>query len=208
MSGKTAKNAHLWERADHDWYVEEREPTAELFKREMFPPGGIWDPCCGRGHVLAEAVLAGHLAWGSDLIDRRRVVDCPFIQGAFEHFPVALAPSVVFNPPYLEGKGIEAFIRQAMRYRSVDKIAAFVPSKWLWGQKRARGMHTELPPSAGLHDHAAPLLRRPAPSGSRRPEEVGGGAEDFAWAVYDRCPTRSAVGRRRTIPATQLLWIT
>lgn len=202
MAGKTQKNAHLWERVEHDWYVEEREPTAELFKREHFP-GTIWDPCCGRGHVLVEAQLAGYPVIGSDLVDRRRVVDVPFICGAFDHHLVALGESVVFNPPYLGGKGIEQFVRQAMRYRSVQKIAAFVPAKWLWGQTRAREMHTVLPPARVYMITPRPSAP-PGPVWEHAPEEVGGGSEDFAWCIWER---NRADGSWLIDPFTALYWI-
>lgn len=183
MAGKTEKNAHLWERHPEDWYTEERFATAELFKRETFP-GGVWDPACGRGHILAEAIAAGYEATGSDIADRARVVDAPFVLGDFMSFPFPLGESVVFNPPYLDGAGIEAFVRQAMRFRSVRKIAAFVPSKFLWGADRARGFHTDRPASRIYFITPRPSAP-PGPVWEHAPEEVGGGSEDFAWCVWE-----------------------
>lgn len=178
------KSAHLWARHPDDWYVEERFAVAELFKRESFP-GVVWDPCCGRGHVLVEAVAAGYEVFGSDIADRTRIVDAPFLQAEFTSFPFAMGESVVMNPPFLDGKGIEAFVRQTMRYWSVTKIAAFIPAKFLWGATRAREFWTWRPP-------ARVYMITPRPSCPPGPvleagEEPGGGQEDFAWAIWERC---------------------
>lgn len=185
MAGKTPKNAHLWERHPDDWYVEDVAPTAELLKIETFPGGAIWDPCCGRGHVLAAAQAAGYEAWGSDIADRKRVVDCTFIQGDFTHFPVALAPSVIMNPPYLGGDGIEQFVRQGMRYKSVEKIAVFAPAKFLWGQNRALTFYRQCEPARVYMITPRPSCP-PGPVWEEAPEEVGGGTEDFCWVLWER----------------------
>ena len=46
MAGKTQKNAHLWERQAHDWYVEPQDATAALLERETVPGGAV---CGGEG---------------------------------------------------------------------------------------------------------------------------------------------------------------
>lgn len=206
MAGKTAKNAHLWERHPEDWYTEEREPSAQLFARESFP-GCVWDPCCGRGHVLAEAERAGYETFGSDIADRFRVCAAPFVAMPFETITCALGESVVFNPPYLAGKGIEQFVRHAMRFQSVQKIAAFVPAKFLWGQTRAREFHTWRPPARVYMITPRPSAP-PGPVWEEAPEEVGGGAEDFAWAIWERDAIWEWPEGDGVPPDTVLRWLT
>jgi SAM-dependent methyltransferase len=187
MTDKAPKNAHLWARHPDDWYVEERFAVAELFKRETFA-GCVWDPCCGRGHIIAEAALFGYEVFGSDIADRARITDDPFVVADFlTSVPFALGESVVMNPPFRGGDadtGIEGFVRQAMRYRSVQKIAAFIPWRFLWGAERARDFWTYRPPSRVY-------MITPRPSCPPGPvleagEEPGGGNDDFAWAVWER----------------------
>lgn len=202
MAGKTAKNAHLWERHPDDWYVEEVAPTTELLKVEAFL-GAIWDPCCGRAHVLAAAQAAGYEVFGSDIKDRARVVDVPFIVAPFAMFPCALAPNVIMNPPYLDGGGIEQFVRQAMSYREVRKIAVFAPSKFLWGQNRALYFYRKCEPARVYMITPRPSAP-PGPVWEQAPEEVGGGSEDFCWLIWER---DEASGSWMGAEATQLYWI-
>lgn len=188
MAGKTTKNAHLWERHPDDWYVEERFATAELLKVEDFDAEGIWDPYCGRGHVLAEALAVGYPVFGSDLRTRKLVDGARaalFIEAPFESFLVSMAPGVIMNPPYRAGTGIEAAVRQARRYISVWKIAAFVPARFLWGKERALGFHQEQPASRVWLITPRPNAP-PGPVWEEAPEEVGGGVEEFAWMVWER----------------------
>ena len=42
------KAAHIWERDQHDWYVEPFECSLALFGAEDIP-GPVWDPACGMG---------------------------------------------------------------------------------------------------------------------------------------------------------------
>jgi hypothetical protein len=51
--------AHVFDRADGEWYVEPRWVSDALFRVEDFS-GGIWDPACGQGNILEAAVSAGH----------------------------------------------------------------------------------------------------------------------------------------------------
>lgn len=208
MSGKTPLNAHLWERHPDDWYVEERAATAELLRRESFR-GCVWDPACGRGHILAEAQAAGYETFGSDIADRARVVETPFVVADFlTGAPFALGDSVIMNPPFRGGDadtGIEGFVRQAMRYGSVAMIAAFIPARFLWGGKRARAFWTVRPPSRVYMITPRPSCP-PGPVWESAPEDVGGGTEDFAWAVWERDDAGYWPSEHHD-PA-QLFWIT
>jgi len=135
---------------------------------------------------VLEALAAGLPAVGSDLRDRTGAADWFVHRHNFltsDADPVCA--SVIMNPPYLEkGQGSEPFIRKAMSFPSVQKIAAFVPSKFLWGGDRARDFWTKLPP-------ARVYLITPRPSCPPGPVieagiSPGGGFEDFAWCVWDK----------------------
>lgn len=197
MSGKTKKNAHLWDRHPDDWYVEERFATRELLKREQFP-SVIYDPCCGRGHILAEANLAGYRPIGSDIVLRQWVgpMDA-YWAGAFDfltHAPVVTNMGdvgVIMNPPFRHGdaaQGIEGFVRKAMTLPHVQKIAAFVPARFLWGKDRAQQFHQTVPATSVYMITPRPSCP-PGPVWEDAPEEVGGGADEFAWMVWERCET-------------------
>lgn len=53
-------NAHVFEREVNEHYVEPAWCSARLFEEEQFR-GKIWDPCCGFGTIVKEALKAGHV---------------------------------------------------------------------------------------------------------------------------------------------------
>jgi hypothetical protein len=63
------RESHLWQRDEHDWYIEPIWCSARLFEAEKFE-GGIWDPACGSGRIPQAAIDAGLEAVGTDLIAR------------------------------------------------------------------------------------------------------------------------------------------
>ena len=63
------RESHLWERDEHDWYVEPEWCSQRLFEKEIFL-GEVFDPACGLGRIVIEARNAGLSAGGMDLVDR------------------------------------------------------------------------------------------------------------------------------------------
>ena len=48
------KESQIWERGQHDWYVEPHECSLTLFELENFTDP-IWDPACGLGRIVGSA---------------------------------------------------------------------------------------------------------------------------------------------------------
>ena len=66
---KKTRNAHVWARAEREWYVEPERCTDQLLSVERFS-GWIWDPACGGGNILAACLRNNIRAIGSDLVRR------------------------------------------------------------------------------------------------------------------------------------------
>ena len=66
---RTAKAAHIWEREEHEHYVEPEWCSQRLFDVEKFH-GKIWDPACGFGRICESARCAGHEVLASDIVER------------------------------------------------------------------------------------------------------------------------------------------
>jgi hypothetical protein len=183
----TAKDAHLWDRSDQDWYQEPADCTTALLSVERFR-GQIWDPACGGGNIVKAAHAAGKSAFGTDLVDRRWDTDnvlwrgCKnFLDADPAHFP---ADIIICNPPFEGGKGTEAFIRHALSSPGIAKLAIFTDVRFLFSKKRATGLYADLPPS-----RVWILFPRPScPPGSFIAEggKASGGTADFCWLVWDK----------------------
>lgn len=169
-------DAHVWEREVNDHYVEPAWCSARLFQEEKFE-GGIYDPCCGFGTIVIEALKAGFSAYGSDLIDRgwdstRTPYD--FIRSS----EVEMHDNIVCNPPFT-GDAIEQFIKRALTVTR-RKVAAIVPT----GRLHAAHWLKETP-------LARVWLMTPRPSMPpgyviARGEKPGGGKMDFCWLVWSK----------------------
>lgn len=188
------KAAQSWTRDENNWYVEPEWCSRRLFDVVDFT-GRIVDPCAGRGNIIRSAKDAGLVAEGHDLIDRR--VSSPdgaeggrnFLTGA-GYMPGAWpVPNIVSNPPYgpnpdpsTKLRLEEYFIELALR-RAVNKVAVFLPSAWLNGDKRSQWLE-------GLPLYRVYFLApRPScpPGAALVPGvEPSGGTKDYAWFVFLR----------------------
>ena len=177
MPSKKAKNAHLWERDPHDWYVEPRECSAALFASESFR-GAIWDPACGLGRIVEEARRAGLKAMGTDIV--RRSDTCESVRDFLGATPDLRFSNIVSNPPF----GIaERFVQHALTLvRPNGKIAMILPLVWLAGFSTKR----DWLPKSSLR-RVYPISPRPSmPPGAviQAGIKPGNGTKDFAWFVW------------------------
>jgi hypothetical protein len=172
---KRPKNTHIFERDEHDFYVEPAWCSERLFGVEEFV-GPIHDPGCGIGRIILSAVRAGHLASGSDIVERGMTRDFAFDYLA-DTTPLSY-PNIVCNPPYHKAK---EFIARAVR--EARKSAFLVPYGFLFSGKRAAWFK------------ALPLKRIWAlvPRPSMPPGELilagmqpGGGRVDYCWCTFER----------------------
>ncbi len=197
------KQAHVWERSEHDWYVDPSRASEALFRVEDFE-WRIWDPACGKGNIVLSAIDAGHFAVGTDIVDRNPI-DPPWFNGENDFLADPettttvllsdLAPNIVTNPPFYRAKGAEAFIRKALSL-ATGKVAAFVDIRFVAGDGRATGLFKEHPPTRIWVIHP----RVPCPPGEylEAGGKAGNGSSDWCWIVWDQ---QDSIGR------TELKWL-
>lgn len=162
-------NARVWQREEHDHYVEEPWCSMRLFQEESFS-GSILDPACGFGTIVKAAQALGLPAAGSDIVDRGGSLVPPI-----DFFEVRThVANIVTNVPF----GIVTQFTQHALSLALQKVAVIFPTQRL----NAAHWLQELP------------LRRiwlmtPRPSmppgyviaaGGKR----GGGRADFCWLVF------------------------
>ena len=168
-----AKNAHIWERDPHDFYIEEKWCSERLFEAERFY-GEVWDPACGSGRIVMSARAAGLTAFGTDIVDRGFPGTglCDFLT------QTGSVASVVTNPPF---KHARRFVEHALTVMT-RRSAFLLPTSWLNGSRRSRWLETT--PLAKVWV----LTPRPSMPPGRLIEagmEPGQGRVDFSWFVFD-----------------------
>jgi hypothetical protein len=168
--GKRPRRSHIFDRDDHDFYVEPAWCSERLFAVEPFV-GLIWDPAAGSGTIPRAARAAGLSNFASDIADH----GC----GPCQDFLIASAPveafDVVTNPPFRLAR---AFVERALTL-GARKTAVIFPTARL---NAARWL--EPLPLAKIYL----LTPRPSmPPGEviARGERPGGGRMDFAWLVFN-----------------------
>jgi hypothetical protein len=178
IEGRRAEKSHVWQRMQHEHYVEPEWCSRRLFEVEDFV-GPISDPACGFGNILKSAKAATHDVWAADIVDRG--YEGTIVQ---DFFTAPHNPSdIVSNPPF------DQFKPFAMRALDVcyEKVAliwlvrTLPAARWLKDTPLARiWFLTPRPPmppgcvvshGVGLHGE---------------PQKVGGGKQDFCWLVWDR----------------------
>jgi hypothetical protein len=175
------KLAHLWERDEHDWYVEESRATRALLTVERFV-GTVLDPACGRGNIVEALIAAGYRAHGSDIV--RRTGEPWFLgrRDFLEDGAVSITDNIATNPPFFRAKGTEAFIRRALALAK-GKVAVFTDIKFLAGDGRATGLYAEHPPTRVWS--LSPRISCPPGSYLEAGNKAGGGTADWVWLVWD-----------------------
>lgn len=170
---KRPEASHIWQREQHEHYVEPAWCSQRLFEEEEFN-GPIFDPACGFGTILKSAVAADYDVWAHDVVDRGfpgTVVD-DFLKQKLDTNPA----DIISNPPF------DMFKPFALRALEVcyEKVALI----WL--------VRT-LPAARWLQDTPLSkiLLLTPRPSMPpghviARGEKPGGGKQDFCWLIWDR----------------------
>lgn len=163
-------NAHVWDRADDEWYVEPEWCSERLFAVESFS-GDIYDPCCGMGRIPLAAMRAGLRALGSDIVHRGWDTTP---QNFFLHH--SRHKNIVCNPPF---DIAPEFAKHALQV-ATRKVAIIFPTA------RLNAAHHWL--------KRTPLRRillltpRPSmPPGSYilAGKKPGGGKVDFCWLIFE-----------------------
>lgn len=166
-------DAHVWEREANEHYVEPPWCSYRLFEEEKFE-GGIYDPCCGFGTIIKQALALGLVAYGSDLVDRGWY--SPKTPHDFLRPHVEAHDNIVCNPPF---NIAQAFAKRALavaerRVAMIFPTARLNAAHWLHGTPLVRvWMLTPRPSMPPGHTITAG-------------EKPGGGKMDFCWLVWDK----------------------
>lgn len=173
---KREEKSHIWQREEHEHYVEPEWCSARLFDVEDFY-GQIWDPCCGFGRIPTAAEKHGHNhVYSSDIVDRgfSGLNDIGNFLECNDH---CAAPNIVCNPPF---DIFQHFALHALSLAATEKVAmiwlvrTLPAARWLRGTPLARiWFLTPRPSMPPGHVIAAG-------------EKPGGGKQDFCWLVWDK----------------------
>lgn len=171
------KSSHLWQRDEHDWYVEPLECSLALFK-EIDVPGTIWDPAAGCGRILASAQHFGKKVFGTDVKERSEF--CSEISNFLFDDRKLSETSIVSNPPF---RHAEEFVSKAIDQTGYGyMVAMLLPIVWMAGFSSKRDWLPNSPLFKIL-----PMSPRPSmPPGQvlAAGERPGNGTKDFAWFVW------------------------
>jgi len=166
-----AEHSHIWQREQHEHYVEPGWCSRRLFDVERFE-GSIWDPCCGFGRIPKEAEEAGYPAYGSDIVDRgyAKADTRDFLKSSFEH------TNIVCNPPFdiFKDFALHALKRADKKVAMIWLVRTLPAARWLQDTPLAR-IHFLTPRPSMPPGHVITAGKKP-----------GGGKQDFCWLVWDR----------------------
>lgn len=166
------ENSHIWQREEHEHYVEPEWCSRRMFEEEAFV-GMIWDPACGFGRIPLAAIEAGYTAAGTDIVDRGygQAFDTrDFLQTTYKWDNVVSNPPFDIFRPFAE-KALEVASRKVAMIWLVRTLPA---ARWL--------RNTPL-------SHIWFLTPRPSmPPGHTitAGKKPGGGKQDFCWLVWDK----------------------
>lgn len=168
-------DAHIWDREANEHYCEPSWCSSRLFGVEEFL-GQIWDPCCGFGTIVLNALSQGHKVYASDIIERKAGI-CDEIIDFLACNDNCAAPNIVCNPPF---NIAPQFAQHALSLAATQKVAMIFPvarlnaAHWLRGTPLRRiWLLTPRPSMPPGHVIAAG-------------EKPGGGKMDFCWIVWER----------------------
>lgn len=167
--------AHIWDREANEHYVEPAWCSARLFSVEEFQ-GQIWDPCCGFGTIILNAIAQGHQTYASDIVERRAGI-CDDFQNFLDCHDHCASPNIVCNPPF---NIAPQFALHALTLRATQKVAMIFPvarlnaAHWI-KQTPLRRVWLLSPRPSMPPGHVIAAGGKP-----------GGGKMDYAWLVWER----------------------
>ena len=189
-----ALKAHIFERDDHDHYVESFWVSRRLLETEEFGDT-IADPACGWGRILKSAADLGKQVAGSDIIDRRlpdvfpKSASFKMLDFVAVHTDATYKwwrhgdPDIVSNPPFNQ---IRDFAERAIAVVSPGrKVALVSPVRRLPAARWLAAM--------GIQKLLFLSPRPSMPTGQYILDggKVGGGKEDFCWLIFQKGYTGS-----------------
>jgi hypothetical protein len=168
-------DAHVWEREADEHYVEPSWCSRRLFDVEEFNDQ-VWDPCCGFGTIVLNAMHQCDTTYASDIVERKSGI-CDEVCDFLKCTDNCAAPNIVCNPPFnIAGQ----FALHALSLKNTKKVAMIFPvarlnaAHWIKGTPLRRvWLMTPRPSMPPGHVIA-------------RGEKPGGGKMDFCWLVWER----------------------
>lgn len=170
---KRPEASHIWQREEHEHYVEPEWCSKRLFEVEKFE-GEIFDPCCGFGRIPEAAKAAGHYP-----VRARDIVDRGYKSfGIVEDFLKCgdTLDNVVSNPPFdiFQSVATHALKLARRKVAMIWLVRTLPAARWL-----------RQTPLAKVYL----LTPRPSMPPGRviaAGEKPGGGKQDFCWLVWDK----------------------
>lgn len=191
------KNAHVFKRADHDFYPDPDWCTERLLEVEGF--NAVVDPSCGAGSVLRACSAACKFSIGYDIVKRyphARVLD--FMRDDWG-VGFSSAFDIISNPPY-NLCGVRAnfkYVRLCLE-RAYSKVALLLPFNYAHGLEKAQFLKTT--PLARIY-MLSPRLDMLSGEAIARGVKRGGGTGQHAFYVwekgYEGSPTLHALDKDR-----------
>ena len=166
--------AHIWERETNEHYVEPSWCSARLLEEEEFN-GPIWDPCCGFGTIILNAMARGYGTYASDIIARRAGI-CDIIGDFLGLAYPGSGFDIICNPPFniADRFALHALGSGASKVAMIFPTARLNAAHWLRGIPLRRvWLMTPRPSMPPGHVIAAG-------------EKPGGGKMDFCWLIWER----------------------
>lgn len=169
--------AQIWERDEHDWYVEPRWVIERLFDAEPME-GRVWDGAAGGGQVVQVAREHGLKAFGTDIVSRGPGI---FPQDFMKPSTKREAVNFVSNPPYKLCVGEPGCFVDLALQRTTGVVALVLPNAWAWGSKRASWLKT-----TPLYKVYAVTPRPSMLPGTElaKGKKAGGGKKDYCVVVW------------------------
>jgi hypothetical protein len=156
---RIAGNQSNDDRNPTDYYPTDPRWIEALLKVHS-PPGPVWEPACGQGHIVGVLRAHGYEVRATDILtgDDSLLASEPF-QG-----------SIVTNPPY---RHADCFIEKALAL-AAGTVAMLLPLGYLGGARRTQRIWAAQPPTLALV-----VPQRMC---------VNGQASQFShcWAVWER----------------------
>ncbi len=163
-----------YEVIENDFYATPAWVTENLLIEESFE-GLIWEPACGKGHILEVLKAHGYFVIGTDIIDHR----CVHVCTDFLTQPPTYR-NVITNPPYgTRLKLAQKFVEHALAITKVfgGKVAMLLPVTFDSGKTRRHLFvdHPAWKKKIVLTDRIA----------WANIEETNGSSTDHAWFIWD-----------------------
>lgn len=163
------------ERQTEDFYATSPEAIDILCDVETFD-GGIWEPCCGMGHLSERLKKRGYVVHSTDLIDRgygHQGID--FLK---QTEMKTWTRNIITNPPYSYA---QEFVEHSMSLLpDGGKLAMFLKLTFLEGKKR-KSMFAKYPPETVYVSSSRILC---AKNGDFENANAKGSAVAYAWYVW------------------------